>query len=97
MTEFVENPSPNPTKQDCELKAFSRLANNLKAAFPRLPIVFTLDSLYANGTVFDLCRRHGWGFMIVLKDKDVPSINNEFALPLRVAARKPPYVGHRKT
>lgn len=79
MTEFVENPSPNPTKQDCELKAFSRLANNLKAAFPRLPLVFTLDGLYANGTVFDLCRRHGWGFMIVLKDKGLPSINNEFA------------------
>jgi hypothetical protein len=43
------------------------------------PLSFTLDGLYANGTVFDLCRRHGWGFMIVLKDKDLSSINNEFA------------------
>jgi len=79
MTEFVENPGPNPTKQDCELKAFYRLADDLKAAFPRLPIVLTLDGLYANGSVFDLCRRHGWGFMIVLKDKDLPSVNEEFA------------------
>jgi len=79
MTEFVENPGPNPTKQDCELKAFYRLADNLKASFPRLPIVLTLDGLYANGPVFDLCRRHGWGFIIVLKDKNLPSVNEEFA------------------
>jgi hypothetical protein len=79
MTEFVENPGPNPTKQDCELKAFYRMAENLKAAFPRLPIMLTLDGLYAKGPVFDICRRHGWGFMIVLKDKDLPSVNEEFA------------------
>jgi hypothetical protein len=78
MTEFVENPGPNPTKQDCELKAFHRLADNLKAAFPRLPIALTLDGLYANGPVFDLCRRHGWRFIIALKDKDLPSVNEEF-------------------
>jgi hypothetical protein len=78
MTEFVENPGLNPTKQDCELKAFYRLAQNLKAFFPRLPIVLTLDGLYANGPVFELCRRNGWGFIIVLKDKDLPSVNQEF-------------------
>lgn len=79
MTQFVENPGPNPTKQDCELKAFYRLTDNLKASFPRLPIVLTLDGLYANGSVFDLCRKHGWGFIIALKDKDLPSVNEEFA------------------
>jgi len=78
MTEFVENPGPNPTKQDCELKAFYRLANKLKAAFCRLPIVLTLDGLYANGAVFDLCGANGWGFIIALKDKDLPSVNQEF-------------------
>jgi len=30
MSEFIENPEPNPTKQDCELKAFYRLAARLK-------------------------------------------------------------------
>jgi hypothetical protein len=29
MTEFIENPGENPTKQDCELKAFCRLAGRL--------------------------------------------------------------------
>lgn len=78
MTEFVENPGPKPKKQDCELKAFYRLAKRLKKAFPRLRILLTLDGLYASGPTFEICRRHGWGFMIVLKDKDLTSVNEEF-------------------
>ena len=55
MTEFVENPSQNPTKQDCELKAFYRLAKRLKR-FPRLPICLLLDGLFAGGPTFALCE-----------------------------------------
>ena len=36
MTEFIENPSQYPSKQDCELKAFYRLADRLKQRFPHL-------------------------------------------------------------
>jgi hypothetical protein len=78
MTEFVENSGPDPKKQDCELKAFYRLAEKLHNAFPRLPILLIMDGLYACGPVFEICQRHGWGFMIVLKDKDLPSVNEEF-------------------
>jgi DDE_Tnp_1-associated len=78
MSEFIENPGEKPKKQDCELKAFYRLAPRLKAAFPRLPILLTLDGLYAGGPVFRLCTRYDWKFMIVLTDKDLPSINQEF-------------------
>jgi len=35
------------------------------------------DGLYANGTVFHLCRRYGWRFMIVLKEGP-PSVTEEF-------------------
>ncbi|QEC72383.1 hypothetical protein FSB73_12560 [Arachidicoccus ginsenosidivorans] len=38
-------------KQDCELAAFSRLADQLHKLFPRLPICLHLDGLYANATV----------------------------------------------
>ncbi|MCP4106067.1 MAG: hypothetical protein GY749_11100 [Desulfobacteraceae bacterium] len=37
-TEWIENPSGDYDKQDCELKAFVRLAENLKKEYPCLPI-----------------------------------------------------------
>lgn len=79
MSEFVENPDKNHTKQDCELKAFYRLANRLKQRFARLPILLSMDGLFAGGPTFDLCTRYGWKFMVVLKDHDLPSVNQEFA------------------
>ena len=78
MSEFIENPGEQPNKQDCELKAFYRLAVRLKAAFPRLPIILTLDALYACGPVFKICEDYAWKFTIVLTDKDLPSVNEEF-------------------
>jgi len=65
-------------KQDCELKAFYRLAERLKKAFPRLPIMVLLDGLYAKGPVIELCRKKKWQFMIVLQDRDLPSVWEEY-------------------
>jgi hypothetical protein len=78
MSEFIENPEPQPTKQDCELKAFYRLAARLKARFPRLPICLSLDGLFACGPVFQLCRDYRWHFVIVLKEDSLPSVYQEF-------------------
>ena len=36
-------------KQDCELKAFPRLAKALKKAYPGLPVLLLADVLYAKG------------------------------------------------
>lgn len=84
MTEFIENPGAHPTKQDCELKAFYRLARRLKAAFPRLPICLSLDSLFAGGPTMSICEAYNWKYMIVHKDGDIPYIRMEFKalLPL---------------
>ena len=65
-------------KQDCELKAFYRLAKRLKSAFPALKIMVLLDGLYANGPVVEICRKNKWQFMIVLKDDALPSVMSEF-------------------
>jgi len=79
MTEFIENPGEKISKQDCELNAFYRLAERLKKEFPRLPVLLSMDGLFASGPTFDLCNRYEWEFMIVLKDKDLPSVNEEFS------------------
>ena len=64
-------------KQDCEQRAFRRLAQRLKEAFSHLPILLLLDGLYANGPNMDLCRQNNWDFMIVLQDQSLPSVWEE--------------------
>jgi hypothetical protein len=80
MSEFLsytEGDTGN-NKQDCELKAFYRLAARLKKAFPALKIMLLLDGLYAKGPVVEVCRQNKWQFMIVLKDDALPSVMGEF-------------------
>ena len=55
-------------KQDCELKAFTRIARKIKKNFPRLPACLLLDGIYANNTVFDICENNGWKYIVTLKD-----------------------------
>jgi hypothetical protein len=78
MTEFIENPGEQPTKQDCELKAFYRLAERLKRRFPRLPICLLLDGLFAGGPTFTRCEQYGWKYLITLQDGDLPSVHQDF-------------------
>ena len=77
LTEFIENPSQYPSKQDCELKAFYRLADRLKQRFPRLPICLLLDGLFAGGPTFAICERYGWQYLIVLREADLPAVQEE--------------------
>lgn len=65
-------------KQDCEQKAFHRLARRLKKTFPRLRIMILLDGLFANGPVLAVCRKYKWQHMIVLQDGSLPSVWEEF-------------------
>jgi len=77
-TEFIENPKENPTKQDCELASFKRLADSLKTMFPQLPICLLADSLYACGTVFGICKKNNWEFLIRYKDGSIPTLAQEY-------------------
>jgi hypothetical protein len=78
MTEFIENTNPQASKQDCELKAFYRLAQRLKQRFPRLPICVLLDGLYAGGPTFQLCEDYNWRHIIVLQDKDLLNVHRSY-------------------
>jgi hypothetical protein len=80
MSEFLEYQEGDgePRKQDCESKAFHRLAARIKKAFPRLPILLLLDGLYANGPILERCRSYHWDFMIVLKDGSLANVWQEY-------------------
>ena len=67
-TEWIENPDKEYKKQDCERKAFTRLAEKLKAAYPRLNICLCADGLYPYCTFFDKCRDYGWKYIVTMKD-----------------------------
>ena len=64
MSEFLEYQTGDgeQRKQDCESKAFHRLAARIKKAFPRLRMLLLLDGLYPNGPIMELCRTYHWDF-----------------------------------
>jgi len=87
-SEFIENAgedaaaqkemSEEKRKQDCETKAFKRLAQKIKDSFPRLPICILGDSLYASEPVMDICEENGWEYIIRFKDGSIPTIAHEY-------------------
>lgn len=64
-------------KQDCELKAFKRLAVKLKKWYPRMPIIIVADSLYPNKSCFDICKSNNWNFIFTFKDGCLPTVWEE--------------------
>lgn len=76
-TEFIEN-EKNYEKQDCELKAFKRLAKRLKKDYKRLPICILGDSLYAVDPIFELCKEFNWQYIFTFKEGRTKSIWAEF-------------------
>jgi hypothetical protein len=77
-TEFIENEDENVSKQDCELKAFKRLAVTLKKKYPKLPICLLGDSLYACEPVFEICNKNGWKYLMRFKEGRIKSVAEEF-------------------
>lgn len=65
-------------KQDCEIKAFKRLAPKIKKAFPQLRICVLFDSIYAAKSVMDICEKNNWKYIICFKEGSIPSIYDEF-------------------
>jgi len=80
MTEFLnyQEGDSDRKKQDCETRAFHRLSKRIKKAFSRLPIMLLLDGLYAQGPVMKCCQDYNWQFMIVLKDRSLSTVWEEY-------------------
>jgi hypothetical protein len=77
-SEFIENSNPKASKQDCELKAFARLAPRLKKDFPQLLLCLCLDALYAKGQVMQTCDDNEWKYFITFKKGSMPAVWREY-------------------
>lgn len=76
-TEWIENADKDYDKQDCEQKAFVRLAEKLKRDYPRLPICIEADGLYPNQKFFHICKKNNWSWIVTFKDGNLPSVWEE--------------------
>ena len=72
------NQSDEAIKQDCESKAFVRLAAKIKKKFPRLPIIITADGLYVTKNVLQICQEYHWDYIIRYKEGCASSIAKEY-------------------
>lgn len=87
-TVFIENEREDVDKQDCELKAFDRLAAQLKKNFPQLPICLLLDNLFACRRVFEVCEAYRWDYLIVFKEGRMPAAFAEYEALKKLGAKQ---------
>lgn len=98
MHESMDIHDPVKDKEDCELNAFLRLSQRLKEQFPRLPLCWVADALYACQSVIERCQQYGWKYILTLKEGRQPTTWNEVLhlLPLCRSNRLRVYLGtHR--
>ena len=100
-TETIENSveynkkklSEEEIKQDCESKAFVRIAAKIKNRFPRLPICIVADGLYVSEKVLKICKANKWDYIIRYKEGCASSIEKEYqAIPEKQKAGKAEYI-----
>ena len=85
-SEFIDNADAAQTKgkgdeeikQDCELKAFDRLAPKLKAVLPQSRLVLAGDSLFACGRVFQACQENHWSYVLSFKEGHMSAVWADF-------------------
>jgi hypothetical protein len=79
LTEILDNSDwvEGETKQDCERKAFKRLAPKLLKIFGKGNVTLLGDGLYACGPVMKICVDYKWDFMLTLKEDGLKDIWKE--------------------
>lgn len=91
-SEFIDNAdaaatkgkSAEEVKQDCELKALSRLAPQIKQEYPQAQFVLAGDSLFFCGRTLQICKDQRWSYVLTFKKGRTPAVWAEFQrlLPL---------------
>jgi hypothetical protein len=95
-SEFIENSDPKATKQDCELKAFTRMARQLKKDFPQLRLCLCLDGLYARGPVLQTCQDNDWKYFITFQKGSLPALWKEYRSLRRLSGANRQQERHRQ-
>ena len=98
-TEWIENPTAEYDKQDCERRGFARLAKKIEKTYPRLPICLLVDGLYPYRGFFETCFANNWAFIGTFKDGCLPSVWQKIAelLPLMPDNRRQETIYQGKT
>ena len=77
-SEWIENPEHEEyNKQDCERKAFKRLAAKLKKIYPRLPLIILVDALYPYEGFFTICKANQWAYLVTFKEGNLKTLWEE--------------------
>lgn len=83
-SEFIENEdaaqaaNAEGRKQDCELKALSRLLPELRREYPQLPVCLAGDALYACGRTLQLAKDHRCDYVLTFKEGQLPAVWADF-------------------
>lgn len=72
--DFIDQPDAPSGKQDCERKAFVRLAASLRKRLPLTPLCLLMDGLYADQGVLSICEQNSWSYLITFKEGSIPSL-----------------------
>jgi len=77
MHEHVDMHDPQAEKEDCELKAFFRLAQRVKERFPRMRFCVVGDALFFTQGVAQRCSQYRWKYMLTCKEGRQPGLWEE--------------------
>jgi hypothetical protein len=77
LHEHVDMHDPIREKEDCELKAFFRLARRIKARFPRMPFCIVGDALFFTAELAQVCAHYRWKYMLTCKEGRQPNLWEE--------------------
>lgn len=79
-SEWIENNELNneKQKQDCETKAFKRMAKRIKKNYPKLVFIITGDALYATTPIINICKEYNWKYIFNLKKDRLKQIYEDF-------------------
>lgn len=70
-SEWIENENNlnENQKQDCETKAFERMAKRIKRNFPKQKFIITADALYCTSPMINICKQNNWKYIFNLNDR----------------------------